>query len=321
MAETTGQPVTPAPEPVVPETPPKAETPPVVAAIPPEPPKKPTTALESTDEVKTVAPVDWPDDWREKMAGTDEKFLKRLQRMKSPNDVAQWGKNAEKQWKQGADPDPFPKEGTDEEKSAWRKTRNVPNEPGEYLKDFSLPDGLVIGENDKPIVDDYLSTAHQMNLPPEVVRQNLEWYFKMRDGEIQKRTEKDVQDKSTIVETLRAEMGSDFKKYLGAAYELLESAPDGVLEALTESRMADGMKLGNHPQIVRWLSQMALELNPAAAVVPGGGATAMASVQSRMTEIEGIMGQDRNRYYREGLDKEYQRLVEVTEKANKRSAA
>ena len=40
-----------------------------------------------------------------------------------------------------------------------------------------------------------------------------------------------------------------------------------------------------------------------------------------MKEIEGIMGQDRNRYYREGLDKEYQRLVEVTEKANKRSAA
>ena len=323
MAENTGPPVPPAPEPAVP-TPQPAPASAVTPATPPSTPapeKKPTTILESTDDVKPVAPVDWPDDWREKMAGTDEKFLKRLQRMKSPNEVAQWGRNAEKQWKQGADPDPFPTEGTDEEKAAWRKAKNVPVEPGEYLKDFSLPDGLVIGENDRPAVNEYLSVAHKMNLPPDVVRQNIGWYFKMRDGEIQKRMEKDAQDKAATAGELRTEMGADFNKYLGAAYVMLESAPEGVLDALTEARTRDGTKLGNHPQIVRWLSQLALELNPAATIVPGKGEGAMASVKSRMAEIEVVMGQDRNRYYREGMDKEYQKLVEVTERANKRSAA
>ncbi len=273
------------------------------------------------DGTKIVAPADWPDDWREKMSGTDDKFLKRLQRMKSPLDVVNWGRNAEKQWKQGADPDPFPGEGTDEEKAAWRKTRSIPDKPEEYIKDFSLPDGLVIGDKDKPVVNDYLATAHQMNLPPDVVRNNIGWYFKMRDQQIQARMDKDEEDKATTGATLRAEYGGDFKKYLGAAKGLLENAPEGVLDMLSGARMEDGTKLGNHPQIVRWLSQMALELNPAAAVIPGGGASAMASVETRKKEIELIMGQDRNRYYREGLDKEYQTLVEVTDKANKRSAA
>ena len=284
---------------------------------------KAATVLEgATEKVEKEVPHDWPDDWREKMAEGDDKFLKRLQRMKSPKDVANWGRNAEKQWKQGADPDPFPSEGTDEEKSTWRKTRSIPEKPEEYIKDFSLPDGLVIGENDKPLVDDYLATAHQMNLPPEVVKNNLGWYFKMRDQEIQKRTELDEQNKQATAEELKAEYGPDFKKYLGAAYNLLENAPEGVMGALTEARMSDGTKLGNHPQIVRWLAQMALEINPAATVVPGSGAGSLASIDKEMADIEQLQKTDRDKYWgNAAIQARYRELLEAKDRLKKRNAA
>lgn len=321
--ETPGQPVTPAPEaaPQPKETTPAATTPPP-APIQTHPPK-PATVLEgATEKIEKEIPHDWPDDWREKMARGDDKFLKRLQRMGSPLDVAQWGKNAEKQWKQGADPDPFPSEGTDEEKSSWRKGHSVPDKPDEYLKGFSLPDGLVIGETDKPIVDEYLATAHQMNLPPDIVKNNISWYFKMRDGQIQQRMEKDEQDKVSTADTLKAEFGQDFKKYLGAAYNFLETAPDGVLGALTEARMADGTKLGNNPQIVRWLSQIALEMNPAATVVPGSGANAMVSIDTEMAQIEQLMKTNREAYWGDpSKQARYRELLETKERLSKRNAA
>lgn len=322
--EITGQPAVAAPAEVKTEV--KTETAQVKDSTQEKPLVKDTvkaTVLEgATEKVEKEIPHDWPDDWREKMAGGDDKFLKRLQRMKSPMDVANWGRNAEKQWKQGADPDPFPSEGTDEEKAAWRKGRSIPSDAKDYLKDFSLPDGLVIGENDKPIVDEYLATAHEMNLPPDVVKNNIGWYFKMRDGQIQQRTEQDEKDKVSTAEELKAEYGTDFKKYVGAAYSLLETAPEGVLGALSEARMADGTKLGNHPQIIRWLSQMALEINPAATVVPGSGAGSLASIDSEIGEIEQLLKTNRDAYWgNEAKQARYRELLEAKDRLKKRNAA
>ena len=41
------------------------------------------------------APADWPDNWRELMAGDDEKVLKRLDRFQSPKNVAKSWLSAE----------------------------------------------------------------------------------------------------------------------------------------------------------------------------------------------------------------------------------
>ena len=333
MAEdTTGQPVTSAPA----ATPPvqviqKSEaTPPPVT--PPSPPALGAkTILEGAEKTEKEVTPDWPSDWREKMAaytvgkgdgGEYNKELKRLQRATSPLEINKSYRQLEVKYKRGDDPDPFPSEGTDEEKAAWRKSHSVPDKAEDYLKDFALPDGLVIGEADKPVVDEYLATAHEMNLPPNMVKNNIGWYFKTRDGQIQQRMEKDEQDKTSTAEELKAEFGPDFKKYLSAAYNLLETAPEGVLGALTEARMNDGTKLGNHPQVVRWLSQMALEINPAATVVPGSGENSMISIDTEMAQIEQLMKTNREAYWGDpSKQARYRELLEAKERLQKRNAA
>lgn len=60
-----------------------------------------------------IAPADWPEDWRSKVAGEDAKELARLQRMGSPADVwkayrALEAKISSGQLKQGLKPDATP---------------------------------------------------------------------------------------------------------------------------------------------------------------------------------------------------------------------
>ena len=318
--ETTGQPAAAAPAEVKTEVTPAKESP-TVKVETKEAPK--ATVLEgATDKVEKEVPPDFPPDWRDKIAKGDDKRLKRLARFKSVNDLYDWGENAEKQWKRGADPDPFPSEGTDEEKSSWREAHKVPKEPKEYIKDFTLPDGLVIGENDKPHVEEFLKAAHAENRDPSAVQSDLAFFFKMRDQQIQQRMDQDEKDKVSTAETLKAEFGPDYRKYLGAAYNFLETAPEGVLGALTEARMSDGSKLGNNPQIVRWLSQVALEMNPAATVVPGAGSNSMSSIETEMAAIEQLMKSNREAYWGDpSKQARYRELLDAKDRLSKRNAA
>lgn len=291
--------------------------------------EKVKTAIQDPGEAPGPGPAKFPDNWREEFAsfatGKTEgeefdKELKRLQRIKNPADSWKSYRSLEAKFKKGEDPEPFPAEGTDEEKSAWRKAHGLPESAKEYLKDFSLDDGLVIGDNDKPIVEQYLAAAHEGNVPPEAVKQSLNWYFAMREGETQKRMEKDESDKMTARDTLRDELGSDFNKHLGAGYDYLTTVFGDDADSIMAARLPDGTMLGNNSRFIMGLSQTALELNPAHTITPSGGDSAK-SLKTRMTEIESIMSSDRNKYYRDGLDVEYRKLVEVEEKMNKRGIA
>ena len=330
----TGQPVTPAPEPTTQTTTTqKTEgTPaPTTTAVTPPPAGTKTILEGGTEKTEKEIIRDWPKDWRERFAtyatGKSEgeeydKELKRLQRSTSPLEINKSYRQLEGKFKRGEDPDPFPSEGTDEEKTTWRKAHKVPDKPEEYIKDFSLPDGLVIGEADKPYVDEFLKAAHGENRSPDVVKSDLEFYFRMRDRQIQDLMAKDEQNKATAAETLKAEYGADFKKYLGAAYNLLETAPEGVLEAVLGARKSDGTRLGDDIQINRWLAQVALEINPAATVVPGSGAGSLVSIDTEINEIEQLMKTDREAYWSNpSKQARYRELTDAKERLQKRNAA
>mgnify|MGYP000100175251 CR=1 FL=1 len=47
---------------------------------------------------------------------------------------------------------------TDEELAEYRKANNIPEAPDKY--DLTFDSGLVIGKEDKPIVDSFLKYAH-----------------------------------------------------------------------------------------------------------------------------------------------------------------
>jgi hypothetical protein len=253
------------------------------------------TAVVADPAAKPEVKSDWPDNWREKYS-TDPKVLKRLERYASPKAALDALFAAQTKISSGELKTALKPDSTPEEKAAWRVDNGIPATPAEY--DIALPDGRVVGEADKAIVDEFLKTAHESNLHPSQVKDALGWYFTKQDQEVAARDARDVESKMKSEDVLRAEFGQDYRKNVTLAKQLLDSAPDGVGEQIMGGRLPDGTPIGNSPEVIRWLVGLSRELNPIGTVVPGSGTNAVQAVESEMAALRSKMGDRTSDYWK-----------------------
>jgi len=214
-------------------------------------------------------PADWPDDWRQKMAGGDAKLLKQLETFTSPADVYKAHRALQQKLTSGEykKATALPDNATEEQIAEWRKENGIPAKWEEY--DTALPDGLVIGEDDKPIVDEVLKAMHATNAPPAVVQAALGTYFKLQENHRAAMAEADSNTLSATVEELRGEWGPEYKRNQNAIAAYLDTLPEEFRDNLIGARLADGTKLLGNAAGVRFLAQLAREANPAITAFPG----------------------------------------------------
>jgi hypothetical protein len=106
------------------------------------------TTGDTSEETTEVTPA-WPDDWRQQIAGDDEKALNQLGRYATPADIWTKARALEQRISSGIwtkaraleqrissgelqDQSPFPDKGTEDEQAAWRAERNLPDAPDKY---------------------------------------------------------------------------------------------------------------------------------------------------------------------------------------------
>lgn len=277
-----------------------------------------TPTAETTPEDKAGA---WPEDWREKYAGEDEKKLKQLARYASPQAALDALFAAQAKIRSGDLKSTLKPDATPEELAAWRTENGIPESPDKY--ELKLADGLVVGETDKPIVDEFLKEAHEANMHPEQVNKALSWYLDKQAQAQEAQQEFDASTKDECDNALREEYGTEYRRNLQIANDLLSGAPEGVKDRLLGGRMADGTPIGNDPAVIRWLVGMAREINPVATVVPGSGANAMQAVESELATLREKMG-DHNSDYWKGPSAQrnqarYRELISATNKVKERA--
>lgn len=277
------------------------------------------TAVTDRAEIKQAPSQTWPDDWREKIAGEDTKTLERLKRFGSFNDVWKSYTNAEKKLSEKAAQagDPYPEKGSDEDKNAWRSRNGIPDKPEAYVPDYTV-DEIVIGEMDRPYVNEVLTAAHKENASPKVVKAMLKSYFEGRERQIQEITKADESHRMAVRDEFRDEYGPQAQIHFQAAKSVIDRAPQEIQSLITEARLPNGRKAGNDPGFVRWLVDLAKEINPAATVMPGSPAKSAKGVEDRISELRKMMGDDHSEYNRgpksESLQKEYRDLITMQEK-------
>ncbi len=263
-------------------------SPPISPASPPASPPSPDTLAGGNVPVAPAAPAEFPEDWRQKLSGGDEKELKRLERFGSPKELAKAYRELEKKMSSGVVKHDLPKDATPEQVTQWRKDNGIPEAPEGY--DTNLGNGIVIGENDKPLVNEFLKEMHSANASPTAVNAALTAYYKLIEKQAADAEAADVDFKGQSIEELQMEMGADFRKNINMVSNLLSTAPDGLKDRLEASRTPDGRKLGDDPAMIKWLTQLAREVNPAAALVPGAGSNAAQSIKEEKAAIEAKMG-------------------------------
>lgn len=263
---------------------------------------------------------EWPEDWRERLAGGDEKVLSRLKRYASPANVIKAWRDLEAKMSSGEFKRGLPADAKPEDIEAWRKENGIPDKPEGY--EIKPPNGFVFGEADKPLLNDFMRFAHERNWTPEQVNQGAEWYARMQEQAQARRIEQDRAYALQARDELRDEWGQGFRAELnGVANFLQANASAEFRDILTNSRGPDGNLLGNNPVVMRQLAAWAREMNPAASVVPHGTLDPAKGVDNRLDEIKALLANDPDKYWNDkAIQAEHQRLLEAKTKMKARAA-
>jgi hypothetical protein len=272
-----------------------------------------TTAGAETDDKESNTKGYWPSDWKERYVDklTDkagkpldetakEKMMKRLARYASPRAAMDAMIAAQNKISSGMTKIPG-KDATPEEIAQYRQDMGIPEEAKGY--DLTLGEGMVIGDEDKEMVDGFLQVAHDGNYTQQQVTDGLNWYYQTQENAIAARHEADATHRASAEEELRSEWGPEYQanRNLMANY-LSTDFDEGVAELITGARLADGTPLANHPDILRGFVAKARAANPLGALVPGTGTKQHEQMIDEIAALEkkmkdgALQGKDQDRY-------------------------
>lgn len=273
---------------------PKVETPPIEA------PKVEAPKVEA----KTAS---WPDNWKD-LVSADEKHRKTLDRFDSPKAMFESYVSLRQQRDSGElkRVTPFPDKGTPEEQTQWRVENGVPEAPDKY--DLKFDNGLVIGDDDKPMIEDFLKHAHAKNIPTAAAKAAVEWYFKSQTEKARLADEAFDKQKQETADALRSEWGGDYHRNNNVVGGLLDSyVQDDELKGLIKRAVE------THPGYARFMARVALEINPQPTVV-GAGPSNEASISDELGKLKSMMGNRASEYWKgPNAEKNQARFRELTE--------
>lgn len=277
----------------------------------------------------------WPDDWREKMAehiaAGDQKVYKkelaRLKRVSDPTGVYGNFRELDNRLNGGGLIRVPGKDAKEEEIAAFQKAIGWTEKPEEMLEQIALKDGAVLGDDDKPVLTEFLGAIHGATSASDFVSKAANWYFARQEQIAADMDEADFEFKDESVKALKEEWGPAFKRRSSAIASVFATAPggadpkneEGVYHRLINARTPDGKIVGNDPDILRWLDAIRNEINPAASVVEDGAGTQ--SVEAELEKIKGLRKTDPQKYWANDTQKREQELYAALEKIQARQRA
>ena len=278
------------------------------------------------DDKAGAVPANFPTNWRDIVAGGDAKALERLNRFQSPANVWKAYRALEQRLSSGEllrakptgdESDPTYQQAIKE----WRGQAGVPEKPEGYLE--KMPDGLVIGEEDKPRVESFIKDMHGADVPPAIVHKAIGWYYANQEQAAEQRHEADRVNRQTNEDALRAEWGPEYRGNLNGIRGLFDThgSPE-VLEALFGARLADGSALGDDPRILKFLVNISKEINPSGAGFSAiEGKTATEAIATEKGKIELLMRDNKSSYWTDiQMQNRYRELLELEERQERRKA-
>lgn len=280
---------------------------------------------EKPEEKQEDAPVPaaWPDDWRDKLAKGDDKLLKELNRYTSLENYFKSTRALKQMVHSGEYIKALGEDATPEEVAEYRKKIGVPEDVKGYFD--ALPEGLKVSEADRPMMEQYYEQALAANMKPAQANAAIGWYYQQMEAVARQQEEADAAFHDEAENELRSEWGQDYAKNRNMVKNLLAGAPEGLAARLLNSRTPEGRKFADDPDSIRFLAQLAREINPAAAYVSSAGANQGKDVTQRINELTAMSG-DRGSEYWKGpnalaLQEELGALLEYQAKQQQRGNA
>ena len=275
------------------------------------------------DAAAAVPPGDWPSDWREKVAGNDAAYLKSLARLGSPLDLAKKARSLEQKLSSGEYLKPFPDKGTAEEQATWRKESGIPDKADGYLAAIKLNNGLVLGENDKPIAASFAEIASKNRWTPAQYNEAVSWYYDQQEAQKANQSDADANYHRENIGALGAVYGASLNRELGMVKGFLGSHfPKDVADNMLVARDSTGRMLGDNAQFIQALNALAREVSPLGVMLPAGTSDPAKVAADELGEIRASRRADPDGYNQNfKMQARELELIEAQLKVQKRSAA
>jgi hypothetical protein len=264
----------------------------------------------------------FPDDWREELAKddkgeVDDKKLKFLKRFNSLKDYSESYRNLQQKISAGEFKRPLGKDAKPEEVAEWRKENGIPEKHTDYLE--NLPDGVVFGEDDMPVLEPFLKDMHSKNVSPDAVQSALSAYKDAMVVQTKLIQERDVDIAAATTQKLMEEWGGDYRANINAVSGLVDAYfPADVQAALKNARLGDDTQtpLMSSPQVLRAFSHLGRLLNPQSASSGGKAVDGIDGIDTQLKEMKARMG-TKEWQKDTASQNRYQELVRLREKLSK----
>jgi hypothetical protein len=269
------------------------------------------------NEVKTekVIEPDWREDWLDKMA-SDEKAKNILGRYASPKAVGEALVAAQKKISSYKPNVELPQNPTEEDIKNYRKAYNIPEDPKGY--DLKLDNGLVIGNEDMPVIEKFLERAHSRHAKPNEIKAVLQDYFEVQQAQNQEMINRFEEQRVKAEDELRAEWGNGYRQNANIINNFVENKFGDQAPNILNAVLADGTLLKNNPAVVRQLLNLAQDVDPVATIGRSSSYDAE-SIDSEIAKIEQVMHKSPKEYFTDkSMVKKYEELVTVREKLKSR---
>lgn len=232
-------------------------------------------------------------DWRKGVAGEDDKFLSQLERFKSPAEFGNAFREAQQKIRSGQFKElPDPKD--EQSVKAYREQHGIPSEPAGYLQ--NLPDGLVVGEEDKEVMMDFLTSLHGVNADPKIAQAAIAWYNDFAEKAQDNLATADHSHHQETEDFLRREWGADYRPNVNMIGAMIEKNFGGeVKDALLNARDPAGRAIMNIPGVMEGFATLArATMHPMS--FPGQTGDPQQTVEDEISQIEKVMKEDRTSY-------------------------
>lgn len=245
--------------------------------------------------------------WRDQFAGDDDKFKTTLERYNTPADLGNAFREQKATISAGQYSAPLPEGANDEDVKAYREANGIPLEASGYME--NLPEGLVVGDEDKEIMQDFLGSLHEENVPPSVAHKAIAWYNDFAEKQQDIAAEVDHEHHVEAEEALRSGWGTDYRANINLVGGLLDTTfGEDVKEALLNARDGEGRAIMNIPEVVQGLADLARKVNPIAQVISPRN-DPVQTLNDEIAEIEKFMRTNRAEYNKD--EKKQARLLEL----------
>lgn len=273
-----------------------------------------------------TAPATFPTNWREILAG-DPNAAKDLEKYTDPTAVYKSLRDVQAKISKGElrpAPMPLAANATSDQKAEWRRANGMPDSAEAMVKGMKLPDGVVIGEADKPLVEGFAKALFEEGASQAEMDRSVSWFYKQQDAIEQQRTDQDGQTRMNSEVALRGKWGQEYVANMSAMGAALATLPENVRAAMLSARGPDGQMLGNSAAFVEAMAQLGRELNPAATVVPHGDGNAAQTIENEIETIKKSMydqnGTPNRAYWQnEKAQARYRELIDAQTKMGQRS--